>query len=387
MLKIANAKIIDGSITNGNIYIENDKIVAVTDAKLPFDEQIDACGNYVSPGFIDMHVHGGGGYDVMDGDAQSVREVAKMHLLHGTTSIYPTTVAASRELTKKAVSNIKEAMDFPTVRGAHLEGPYFSLAQCGAQSADCIRDIDFNEAEELLKSGIIKRWDFAPERENSESFAELLKENNIVSAIGHSDAIYDDVLRVYNNGCKLITHLYSATSTITRVGGYRKLGVTECAYLLDEMKAEIIADGSHLPVELLRLIIKLKGTDKISLITDAMRAAGMPDGEYILGNKDTGIKCVKENGVAKLPDRSAFAGSVATTDMLVKTMYKKVGLDLLDAVKMMTRNPAEIMGLKTKGRIKEDFDADIVIFDDDINIKNVIVGGKVLVKDKEFSDM
>lgn len=380
MLKISNAKITDGGISNGNIYIDNGKIVAVTDASLPFDEEIDAEQNYVSPGFIDMHVHGGGGYDVMDGDADSVREVAKMHLTHGTTSIYPTTVASSRELLKKAVANIKAAMDFPTIRGVHLEGPYFSLAQCGAQSADCIRDIDFNEVEELLESGVIKRWDFAPERENSEEFAELLKENNVVSAVGHSDAVYDDVLKVYDKGCKLITHLYSATSTITRVGGYRKLGVTECAYLLDDMKAEIIADGSHLPPELLKLIIKLKGTDKISLITDAMRGAGMPDGEYILGNKDTGIKCVKENGVAKLPDRTAFAGSVATADMLVRTMYKKADVSLLDAVKMLTRNPAEIMGLNSKGRIKPDFDADLVIFDDDINVKTVIADGRVLVE-------
>ena len=380
MLKISNAKIIDCGISSGNIYIDNGKIIAVTDASLPFDEEIDAKQNYASPGFIDMHVHGGGGYDVMDGDSDSVREVAKMHLTHGTTSIYPTTVASSRELLKKAVANIKDAMDFPTIRGVHLEGPYFSLAQCGAQSADCIRDIDFNEVEELLESGVVKRWDFAPEREYSEEFAELLEGNNVVGSIGHSDAVYDDVLKVYNEGCRLITHLYSATSTITRVGGYRKLGVTECAYLLDDMKAEIIADGSHLPPELLKLIIKLKGTDKISLITDAMRAAGMPDGEYILGNKDTGIKCVKENGVAKLPDRTAFAGSVATADMLVRTMYKKAGISLPDAVKMLTRNPAEIMGLKSKGRIKPDFDADLVIFDDDINIKTVIVGGKVLAK-------
>lgn len=381
MLKISNAKIIDDDISKGNIYIDSGKIVAVTDACLPFDEEIDAKQNFVSPGFIDMHVHGGGGYDVMDGDADSVREVAKMHLAHGTTSIYPTTVASRPELLKKAVANIKAAMDFPTIRGVHLEGPYFSLVQCGAQSADCIRDIDFNEVEELLESGVIKRWDFAPERENSEEFAKLLRENNVVSSIGHSDAVYDDVLKVYDTGCRLITHLYSATSTITRIGGYRKLGITECAYLLDDMKAEIIADGSHLPPELIKLIIKLKGTDKISLITDAMRGAGMPDGEYILGNKDTGIKCVKENGVAKLPDRTAFAGSVATADMLVTTMYKKAGIPLPDAVKMLTRNPAEIMGLNSKGRIKSDFDADIVIFDDDINVKTVIVDGRVLVND------
>lgn len=375
MLKISNAKIVDDGITEGNVYVENGKITAVTKENLPFDEELDICGNYLSAGFVDMHVHGGGGFDVMDGDVQSVREVAKMHLSHGTTSIFPTTVAAGREITKKVVENIKSAMDFPTIRGTHLEGPYFSLAQCGAQSADCIRDIDFNEAEELLKSGIIKRWDFAPEKENSSKFCELLNKYDVVSAIGHSDAIYDDVLKVYNMGCRLVTHLYSATSTITRVDGYRRLGINECAYLFDDMLAEIIADGSHLPLQLLKLIIKLKGVDKISLITDAMRAAGMPDGEYILGNKDTGIKCVKEAGVAKLPDRSAFAGSVATTDMLVRTMYKKVGLDLSDAVKMMTRNPAEIMGLKTKGRIKPQYDADIVVFDDDINIKHIFVGG------------
>ncbi len=141
-----------------------------------------------------------------------------------------------------------------------------------------------------------------------------------------------------------------------------------------------VAGSESITPELLKLIIKLKGTDKISLITDAMRGAGMPDGEYILGNKDTGIKCVKENGVAKLPDRTAFAGSVATADILVRTMYKKAGVSLPDAVKMLTQNPAEIMGLNSKGRIKPDFDADLVIFDDDINVKTVIADGRVLIE-------
>lgn len=377
MLKISNAKIIDENIKEGNVYIENGKIVKVTCDNLPFDEEIDAKGNFLSAGFIDMHVHGGGGFDVMDGDAQSVREVAKMHLSHGTTSIYPTTVAANKEQTKKAVQSIKDAMDFPNIRGVHLEGPYFSLSQCGAQSTDSIREIDFDEVDELLKSGVIKRWDFAPEHKDSEKLAEILAKNNIVSSIGHSDATYEDVMKVYEKGTKLITHFYSATSTITRVFGYRKLGIIETAYLMDDINVEIIADGSHLPVELIKLILKLKGTDKVSLITDAMRAASMPDGEYVLGSKDCGNVCVKENGVAKLPDRSAFAGSVATTDMLVRTLYKKVGVSLEETIRMITKNPAKIMGLDSKGVVKEGYDADIVIFDDDINIQYVILDGKV----------
>jgi N-acetylglucosamine-6-phosphate deacetylase len=184
--------------------------------------------------------------------------------------------------------------------------------------------------------------------------------------------------KVYKKGCKHFTHLYSGMSTITRHDGYRKLGIIESAYYYDDVYAEVIADGKHLPPELLKLIVKCKGTEHICLVTDAMRGAGQLSGESYLGKKGEEVPCIIDDGVAKLPDLTAFAGSVATADRLVRTMVKEAGVSVEDAVKMITEVPAEICGFATKGKIKENYDADIVIFDDNINVKNVIVGGKII---------
>ena len=186
-----------------------------------------------------------------------------------------------------------------------------------------------------------------------------------------------------DNKCtRLVTHLYSGMSTITREMGFRRLGVIESSYLFDDLMVEVIADSKHLPPILLKLILKHKGSDNICLITDAMRAAGLGEGESYLGKKGEEVKCIVEDGVAKLLDRSAFAGSVATADMLIKTFVKNVGVSVEESVKMLTKNPAKIMGLTNKGDIIKGYDSDFVIFDDDINIKNVIVRGKEL-KDYE----
>jgi N-acetylglucosamine-6-phosphate deacetylase len=167
-------------------------------------------------------------------------------------------------------------------------------------------------------------------------------------------------------------------SSITRRGGCRYLGVVESAYLIDDIVVEVIADGMHLPPELLQLIYKFKGADKICLATDAMRGAGMADGPSVIGNKDEGMECIIEDGIAKLPDRTAFAGSVATADRLVRTFVKQAGVSIVDSVKMMTETPAKALGLRNKGILKEGFDADIVVFDEDINIHTVMISGGIL---------
>lgn len=385
ILKIKNGKVVDRTIREENVYVQDGKILAVTAENLPCDQEFDAQGKYLSAGFVDIHSHGAGGHDFMDGDVNCILQGAKMHLTHGTTSLFPTTVCASREGLKQAVLCIKEAMSFPNLRGAHLEGSYFSVEQCGAQNTDYIRDIDFDEAEDLIATGIVKRWDFAPERANSPEFTDFLVKHGVVPAIAHSNAILEDVEKVYDKGCKLVTHLYSATSTITRVLGYRRLGVVESTFLLEDMMAEIIADGHHLPPRLIEMILKIKGVDKICLVTDSMRAAGMPEGESLIGGKDEGLPCIVEGGVAKLPDRSAFAGSVATTDRLVRTIYKLVGYPLEDAIRMMTENPAKVMGLTEKGRLLPGFDADLVLFDDDIQVSEVMIGGNWMLQAGEYT--
>ncbi len=377
--KIINAKLVDGGIEEKNLYIKDGKIMAITADELSYDELFDAEGAYLSAGWIDIHTHGGGGYDFMDGGAEPIIEGARMHMKHGTTSIFPTTLSASKGALHQAVADIKESMSFPTIRGAHLEGPYFDTKSCGAQNTDYIRNFDWEEIDDLLASGIVKRWDYAPELPESDKATEKLLDAGVLCAIGHSSATYEELLPAFEKGCRFVTHLYSATSTIVRIGGYRHLGIVEAAFLLDDMKVEVIADGCHLPPDLLRMIYKIKGAENICLVTDSMRAAGMPDGEYILGNMMEGVPCIHEGGVAKLMDRSAFAGSTATADRLVRTMYKSVGVPLEKAIEMITKTPAGVMGLTTKGSLKEGLDADLTLFDDDINVKAVFVGGEKLV--------
>lgn len=363
-----------------SVYCEDGKILAVTDRELPCDRVYDGGGAYLSPGWIDLHCHGGGSYDFMDGGAEAIREGAKTHLCHGTTSLYPTTLSASRQTLRRAVEDIREAMDFPTVRGAHLEGPYFDPASCGAQNPAYIRGFDREEMEELLSYGVVKRWDFAPELAGSEEAAAFLAGRGVVPAMGHSSATYEELLPAYRQGCRLVTHLYSATSTVVRVEGYRRLGIVESAFLLEDMTAEMIADGHHLPPELLRMIVQVMGAGRLCLVTDAMRAAGMPEGPTVLGSMQEGVPCISEGGVAKLPDRSAFAGSVATADQLVATAYHKAHLPLPRVIEMITKTPARVMGLSHKGQLCPGFDADLVLFNEEIRVQAVFVGGRLMAE-------
>lgn len=381
--KIINGKIIlsDKVLENSFLYYEDGTITGITDKQLPFDKVIDAGNNYISPGFIDTHVHGGGGYDFSDGGTDAIINATEAHLKHGTTSILPTTLACSYKTLTEILEDIekikKSGLSRCRIQGVHLEGPYFSPNQCGAQNPEYIKAPDKAEYMSIINrfSSMIKRWSFAPELDGSLEFCKALKENSICGSIGHSDATYEDVKKVYDSGCKTFTHLYSGMSTITRKKGFRILGVIECAYLFPDITAEIIADGCHLPPELLMLIVKNIGVDNICLITDAMRAAGSDVKESYLGRKGEETPCIIENGVACTCDRSGFAGSIATADRLVRTMVQKANVSICDAVKMITINPAKAIGVKNIGMLKEGYVADIVIFDSNINIKKVIVDG------------
>jgi N-acetylglucosamine-6-phosphate deacetylase len=264
--------------------------------------------------------------------------------------------------------------------GIHLEGPYFALNQKGAQDPRYIRNPDPKEYKEILShSSDIRRWSAAPELEGAIEFARYLKSKGILVALAHTDAVYEEALLGFENGFTLATHFYSCMNGVTRKNALRYAGAIECAYLVDEMDVEVIADGIHCPPPLLKLIYKIKGVDRTALITDAMRAAGMPEGESILGSLNNGLRVIVEDGVAKLPDRTSFAGSVATTDRLVRTMVKMADIPLLDAVKMATRTPASILGISDrKGSLLPGKDADILIFNDDIEILTTIINGKII---------
>ena len=381
--RIKNGRLIlkDGIDSKKNLYIEDNRILDVTEQELPFDCEIDANGAYVSPGFIDIHVHGGAGYEFVDGTFEALKNAANIHAEHGTTTIYPTISAFDYNKTVTALEAISKYKDcdeiMPNIYGAHLEGPYFSPKQSGAQDPSFIRTPDESEYNKLYDNygGIIKRWSYAPELAGSDKFLSFLNEKNIVASAGHTDAEFEHMKAAYENGMKLITHLYSCTSTITRKSGFRILGVIETAYLYDDIDVETIADGCHLPPELLAMIYKIKGEEHMCLVTDAIRHGGMENIESETCENGN-MPYIIEDGVAKLVDGSAFAGSIATADVLVRTCVKKAGISLKSAVKMITEIPARIMGLETKGELCAGFDADIVIFDDDINIKSVFVNGK-----------
>jgi N-acetylglucosamine-6-phosphate deacetylase len=262
----------------------------------------------------------------------------------------------------------------------HIEGPYFAMNQRGAQDPRYIRNPDPAEYKEILaRFNNIRRWSAAPELDGAIEFAHYLKSKGVLPALAHTDALYEEALHGFKNGYTLATHLYSAMSTITRRNAFRYAGVLEAAFLIDDMDVELIADGCHAPAPLLQLAVKIKGPSRIALITDAMRAAGLPEGESILGNKKSGMKVIVEDGVAKLPDRSSFAGSVATADRLVRTMIKLANVSLIDAITMMTHTPARIMNVHDrKGSLALGKDADIVIFDENINVITTIVKGKII---------
>ena len=376
--RIKSNKIIAGEqLIVGYVYFEDGRITAVTDKELPYDVEYDRTDCYVAPGFIDTHTHGGGGCEFI-GSAQDLIQGCNFHLVHGTTSICPTISAAPFEIMEKSVIEVKKAMADPTLKGniigLHMEGPYLSAEQCGAQCPDFITSPIRVQYEKLIKEAgdVIARWTYAPENDADGEFCKFLTDHGIVASAGHTNAKYDAMQLASKNGCKLVTHLYSCTSTVTREFGFRKLGVIESVYLNDDMYAEIIADGRHLPPELIRLVLKIKGTDRVVMCTDSLALAGTNVTEGITLN----IPYIIEDGVCKLRDRSAFAGSIATADVLVRVMTQEVGVSMVQAVKMLTKVPAEIMKLDSKGTLGPGMDADIVVFDEDITIHDVFVMGQ-----------
>jgi len=387
---LKNGKIITPvrTINNGAVLIDNGKIEAVFENNKKIEtgnnvKTVDVKGNYISPGFIEIHTHGAGGYDFMDGDVQSILGACKKHMEFGVTSIVPTTLTSTMEELFFMLDNFKiakkENKEGPNILGLHLEGPYFSMEQKGAQDPRYLKDPDPVEYKKILDySNDIVRWTVAPELMGAMEMGRELRKRGILGSIGHSNAVYEEVLKAYENGFTHLTHFYSGMSMVRRINAYRYAGIVESGYLIDEMTVEIIADGKHLPASLLKLIMKVKGADRTCLVTDSMRAAGMPEGEYVLGSQKDGQRVIVEEGVAKLLDRSAFAGSVATADRLVRTMINLADVSLEDAVKMITLTPARIMGIDgNKGSVSSGKDADLIVFDKEINVLMVIVNGKI----------
>lgn len=392
-LKILNAEVYDPTpCGQQTILIEDQRILEVEAQYGDADasETLDARGLIAVPGLIDLHLHGGGGRCCMEGTAQSVLTMCNTHAQFGSTTVLPTTWTAPMEQINKAIDAVREASGMPcdaTIAGVHLEGPFLSPLQAGAQAAAALKVPKQTNWRELLD-----RWDgirmvgAAPELDGALELGGELQKRGIVASIAHSQAYEPELRSAVEHGFCDVTHLYSGCSTFIRKGGFRIPGVVECGLAFDELTVQVIADGRHLPPTMLKMIWKAKGTNGIELITDALDYAGCRLQEGSTYTQQNGMEVIYEEGVMKLLSREAFAGSVATTDRLLRTAVA-AGIPFEDALRMLTVNPAKRIGLeKNKGCLKPGYDADIVFFDDELQVKGCLSRGRLIRWDRERNE-
>ncbi len=380
----ANLVLPTGIMENATLRFEDGIITYIGNGSLPTaDRVLDADGGYVMAGFVDIHCHGGGGYDFMDATPDGMLEISKHHLYHGTTTLFATTMTDTYEAIEAVLLRYRELYErgeLLTLAGVHLEGPWLSPLQCGAQSSKKMAKPNAQMLRRLVeKYPFIKRVTAAPEVEGGMELGSVGAYLGLNMSMGHTDADFDTVDKARKNGYTALTHLYSGMTGVFRRNAYRTAGAVEAGLYFDDLTVEVIADGKHLPKGLLQLIYKCKGADKICLITDAMRGAGSPDGtETVLGRLADGVPCIIEDGVAKLYDRQSFAGSVATTDRLLAVMHSLAEVELPEISKMLSATPARLMGLFDRGSLEVGKRADIVILNKDLKIKNVIFKGETV---------
>ncbi len=344
--------------------------------------EIDLQDHYIAPGFIDIHCHGGAGYDFMDGTPEAFHEISKFYAQEGVTSLVATSMTAeSCEIYRfiKAYGEIKSKLvDGAEILGLHLEGPYLSDEMSGAQDCTYLKKIKESDYTDMLNmSKDILRMSVAPELPGAEKLIKELRQRNIVASIAHTTADFDIFNRAVSWGCSHVTHLYSGMKGIFYENGLRKAGAVEAALLNDNVTVELIADGRHLPSAIIELVYKIKGPGRISIVSDAMRATGTKRNESILGSVQKGSKVIIEGGVAKRLDKKSLAGSITPLNRMVKYLYENTSIPLLDIVKMVSATPSDIMRLNGRGRIRKCSRADITVLDKDLNVSMVIIGGKI----------
>ena len=379
--KIINADLVlKNGIVEGGICLfdESGIIYAGKENGASADKLIDGEGAYLMPGFVDIHSHGGGGYDFMDASADEMLKISDFHLSHGTTTMVATTMTDTWDAIESVLNTFSHlGNERGILHGVHLEGPWLSPSQCGAQDTSKMDKPSVKKAEEILKKyPFVERISIAPETDPNHEIGRYLKDRRIVASMAHTDADFDETVSAANDGYTLMTHLYSGMSGVVRKNAYRIAGAVEAGLYDDRLFVEVIADGKHLPVGLIKLIYKCKGAERICLVTDSMRGAGFPDGEKtVLGRMNDGVECIIEDGVAKLPCRTAFAGSVATADRLMRTAHLDAGIPLCEVSKMLSATPSRVMGYADRGEIRAGLRADLVLVD-----KNNFKINKVFLK-------
>jgi len=375
---LTNARLIfpDGIRDGLEVVAEERKIAAIRQqAQARGKDVIDLAGNYLTPGFIDPHVHGALGRDTMDASVEAFQAICDFHASGGTTSLLLTTATAPLE---NIVDVLKAVRDYRSsisaVAGVHVEGPFISKARCGAQRAEFIQEPSPTGVRQFIEyADVIKRVTIAPELPGALEAIESFRTHGVSVSGGHSDAWDEDARAAFDRGMRSVTHTFNCMSSVRRRGVYRVGGLLELALSEPQISCELIADGHHVSPTLMKMLYRAKGRDGICLVTDATAGAGLPDGSRfsLFGND-----CLVEGGVCLLADRSALAGSAAQMIDLVRTMVQKVDAPLHEAVAMATQNPAQAIGLQAKGRLKVGADADLVVLSPELEILRVFAGGE-----------
>lgn len=381
MLKqIVNGRILTpkGWLEGGSVIIEDNKIKAVSNIDLHIvnAEIIDAKGCYVVPGGIDLHTHGGGGRDFIEGTEDAFRAAVNAHMKHGTTTIYPTLSSSTIPSIEAACQVCQKLMaeENSPVLGLHIEGSYINPKQAGAQNPVLIKAPLPDEYETLLnKYSCIKRWDVAPELQGSVEFITECRKHGVLTALTCTCATYEDVVAAHDAGLSHAAHFYNAMPVVYKEHEFKVPGTVESVYALQDMTVEVIADGIHVPPVMLNVVYQIKGVEKTALITDSLAYAASE------GNVSSEPSVILEDGVCKLADHSALAGSIATMDVLIRTCIHRAEIPMIDVFRMVSETPAKIMGIfDRKGSIEEGKDADIMMFDDDIDLTYVMQMGNVV---------
>ena len=380
LTQIINAKILtpQGWLKDGSVIIRDNKILEVTNCDLAVvgANLIDAKGMYVVPGGVEIHAHGGGGGDFMEGTEEAFTTAINAHMKHGTTSIFPTLSSSTIPMIEAAAETCTKMMQDPNspVLGLHLEGHYFNLKMAGGQLPENIKNPDPNEYIPLVeKWDCIKRWDAAPELPGAMQFAKYITGKGILASVGHTQAEYEDIRVAWESGYTHATHFYNAMPGFHKRREYKYEGTVESIYLIDDFTVEVVADGIHVPPTILRMVYKIKGVERTCVITDALACAAS-DSQVAFDPRVT-----IEDGVCKLSDRSALAGSVATMDRLIRTLVQKAEIPLEDAIRMASETPAKIMNVyDRKGSLQRGKDADLMILDDKLDIRGVWAMGKLV---------